>query len=308
MVLGAALALAAAVAGTVVAVAPAQAHGGTVTFSATSPFEYGSDVTATLILDPGYGFSHCTIAPDAGDWTSARALTFPIPTNVAGGGAIWCRLSYGSSMVITDEFPYYVSGPTDDSTPPVLTVPASVSAVATSSAGAVVSFEASAVDDTDGSITPVCVPASGTTFAPGDTTVTCTATDAAGNIGTGSFVVSVLYAWSGVLQPINSDGQSIFKAGRTVPVKFALTGASSEVTDLTATLSWLKTSSLVEGDVLEEVSTALAPTEGNLFRYDSTAGQYIFNWSTKGLAKGTYMLTISLGDGAVHTVDVSLSR
>ena len=36
-----------------------------------------------------------------------------------------------------------------------------------------------------------CSPASGTTFALGTTTVTCSATDAAGNTGTNTFTVEV---------------------------------------------------------------------------------------------------------------------
>jgi len=56
---------------------------------------------------------------------------------------------------------------------------------------------------------------------------------------------------------------------------------------------------------LEAVSSAAATT-GNLFRYDATAGQYIFNWNTKGLRAGTYRLFIDLGDGVERTVDVGL--
>jgi hypothetical protein len=308
--LGAALAVAAAAAGTFVAVGPAQAlDGGAPVYSATSPFPYGSTVTATFILDPGYSFHHCTIAPAGNsDYLSVTTQTFAIPTTFPGEGAIFCRLTpAGGGIHITGEFYYEVSAPTDDSTPPVLTVPDSFSAVATSSEGAVVSFEASAADDTDGPITPNCVPASGTTFAPGDTTVTCTATDVAGNVGTGNFVISVIYAWSGVLQPVNAAGDSIFQAGRTVPVKFALTGASSGVSDLAAEFSWAKMGDFIEGGTVEAL-TNVAPTAGNLFRYDPTAGQYIFNWSTKGLGSGTYLLTIDLGDGTEHTVVVSLRR
>src|SRR4029079_13766420 len=40
--------------------------------------------------------------------------------------------------------------------------------------------------------TVACVPSSGSTFAPGTTTVPCTATDASTNTGTCSFSVSVL--------------------------------------------------------------------------------------------------------------------
>ncbi len=113
------------------------------------------------------------------------------------------------------------------------------------------------------------------------------------------------YSWSGVLPPVNPDGTSVFKAGSTVPVKFMLTGDSAGSTDLAATLSYAKVSDGVAGPVNESVSTSAATT-GNLFRYDPAAHQYIFNWSTKGLTRGTYRLFINLGDGVEHTVDVGL--
>jgi hypothetical protein len=47
-------------------------------------------------------------------------------------------------------------------------------------------------------------------------------------------------------------------------------------------------------------------TEAAAFRYDATNGQYVFNWSTKGLTAGTYQLRIDLADGASRTVRVSL--
>jgi hypothetical protein len=79
-----------------------------------------------------------------------------------------------------------------DTTPPVVTPPANQTAEATSSAGAVVSYpNATAVDNVDGPLTPTCLPASGTTFALGVTTVTCSATDAAHNTGTATFTVTV---------------------------------------------------------------------------------------------------------------------
>ena len=62
---------------------------------------------------------------------------------------------------------------------------------ATGSSGAVVTFSASASDIVDGSITPSCLPPSGSTLPVGTTTVTCTATDVHGNTGSGSFSVTV---------------------------------------------------------------------------------------------------------------------
>jgi hypothetical protein len=56
------------------------------------------------------------------------------------------------------------------------------------------------------------------------------------------------------------------------------------------------------------VSTA-AGDNGNLFRFDAATGQYVFNWSTKGLAEGTWQLKVDMGDGAPNrTVLVSLKK
>ena len=79
-----------------------------------------------------------------------------------------------------------------DDTPPVVTVPADITVEATSAAGAVVNFTATTEDDVDGAITPSCDSASGATFPLGYTSVTCTATDAAGNSGSASFAVNVV--------------------------------------------------------------------------------------------------------------------
>jgi hypothetical protein len=113
------------------------------------------------------------------------------------------------------------------------------------------------------------------------------------------------YSWSGVLQPINADGSSVFKLGSTVAVKFALTGVSAGITNLAATLTLAKISSTIVGTDMEAVSTSAAST-GNAFRYDSIAGQYIFNLSTKTMSTGSWRLSINLGDGVSRTVTISL--
>jgi hypothetical protein len=78
-----------------------------------------------------------------------------------------------------------------DATPPALTLPDDISAPAAGPEGAVVSFEASAADAVDGSVPVTCAPASGATLPVGASTVTCRAEDAAGNVATGSFTVTV---------------------------------------------------------------------------------------------------------------------
>jgi len=155
----------------------------------------------------------------------------------------------------------------------------------------------------DGHIAPVCAPASGSTFAPGTTTVACTATDKAGNVVRGSFAVA--YAWTGLPQPINADGSSIFKQGSTAPAKFRLTGASAGITDLVARLSVAPISAAVAGTEQEAVSTA-APDAGSTFRYDAASGQYVLNLSTKALAVGTYRVRVDLGDGTTNAATIPL--
>jgi len=78
-----------------------------------------------------------------------------------------------------------------DVTPPVLTVPSPIIVDATSLAGATVSYTATATDNVDPSPVVSCVPASGSTFPIGTTTVNCTATDASQNVAHGSFTVQV---------------------------------------------------------------------------------------------------------------------
>src|SRR5205814_6144600 len=76
-----------------------------------------------------------------------------------------------------------------DTAPPVLTVPADITAEATSSAGAVVTFAAQASDAVS---TPTITYSQqpGSVFALGTTTVTVTAKDAAGNTTVKSFQVT----------------------------------------------------------------------------------------------------------------------
>jgi hypothetical protein len=143
-------------------------------------------------------------------------------------------------------------------------------------------------------------------FAFGATTVTCTATDAHNNKATGSFLVQVQqYQWSGILQPIDADGSSVFKLGSTVPVKFKLVGTSARITNAVAKLTLAQVTSTGTGAEIEAVSTSGANT-GNNFRFDSTSKQYIFNLATRGLSAGTWRLSINLGDGVSRTVLISL--
>jgi len=78
-----------------------------------------------------------------------------------------------------------------DNENPHVTVPANiVRPVDEGQTTAVVTYTATATDNS-GSVSLVCVPPSGSAFAIGTTAVTCNAVDSAGNVGSGSFTVTI---------------------------------------------------------------------------------------------------------------------
>ncbi len=82
---------------------------------------------------------------------------------------------------------------TPDTVPPAQALPADITVGATDDNGATVSYPTPGVtDNEDPSPTPSsCTPASGSAFANGKTTVTCTASDLSGNKAIGTFTVTV---------------------------------------------------------------------------------------------------------------------
>jgi hypothetical protein len=127
-----------------------------------------------------------------------------------------------------------------DTTAPVLTVPTStVFEAAAGPAGAVVDFGAlvSATDLVDKTPSLACVPSSGSTFPVGTTTVTCTATDSAGNATSASFNVSVV---DNVAPTLNLPASPVFKvlqgpAGSVVD--YASLVSATDLVDPAPTLS-----------------------------------------------------------------------
>jgi YVTN family beta-propeller protein len=93
--------------------------------------------------------------------------------------------------VITDHGVSLMRTSALDTTPPTLAIPAEIAVAATTPAGAIVSFVATAIDDMDAAPTVGCTPPSGSLFAIGTTVVTCIATDAAGNATSATFSVRV---------------------------------------------------------------------------------------------------------------------
>ncbi len=126
--------------------------------------------------------------------TDAVTGSRPVTCDPAPGGTfrlgttpVTCTAADGNGNTTTTTFGVTV----EDTTAPVLSVPTTVTAEATSATGADVTYAVSAADLVDGDVTPACSPASGGTFRLGSTPVECSATDAAGNSASGSFTVTV---------------------------------------------------------------------------------------------------------------------
>jgi HYR domain-containing protein/parallel beta helix pectate lyase-like protein len=158
------------------------------TFEATSPQGRVVDYVPPAAHDPGGG----TLTPSC---TPAPGFTFPVdapdPTPVT------C-IATASGRTATTTFDVHVV----DTTGPAITPPDDLTREATGPSGAVVSYPAATAHDlVDGDVPAVCGPASGSTFALGTTTVTCTATDAHDNTAAKSFVVHVVDTAGPVVTP-----------------------------------------------------------------------------------------------------------
>jgi hypothetical protein len=112
----------------------------------------------------------------------------------------------------------------------------------------------------------------------------------------------------GFFQPLNdpisaSNPMSVFKAGSTVPVRFALTDANgSRISDTAAgdlaaacALRISLTRTAGSAPAVDEAVVSATPNSGTCFRYDAATDQFVFNLGTRDLAKpATYVITATL--------------
>jgi Thrombospondin type 3 repeat len=141
---------------------------------------------------------------------------------------------------------------------------------------------------------------SGYSTAVGTHTVSASATDKAGNVGTASATYTVL-AWTlrGFYQPVDMNGVfNTVKNGSTVPLKFEVFAGSTELTDTavvqSVTAQQISCSASAPVDAIEEIVT----TGGTVLRYDTTASQFIDNWKTPAKPNLCYRVTMTTDDGS----------
>ncbi len=183
-----------------------------VTAEATGPtgaaVSYGSATAADLVDGP----VSAACLPASGS-------TFPLGTT-----SVTCSATDAAGNTGHASFTVKVQ----DTTPPTVTPPANVTAEATGPTGAAVSYgSATAADLVDGPVSAACLPASGSTFPLGTTSVTCSATDAAGNTGHASFTVKVQDTTPPTVTP-----PANVTAEATGPTGAAVSYGSATATDL----------------------------------------------------------------------------
>jgi plastocyanin/sugar lactone lactonase YvrE len=148
-----------------------------------------------------------TISPTC---TPPSGSTFPI-----GNTTVTCTAKDAAGSV--GQATFTVTVKQSDTTPPIITPPVNQIVIATNSNGMVVNYPAPTATDNVGVTNgPTCNPPSGSTFPIGTTTVTCTASDAAANIGKATFTVTVQSPQQ-FSPTITTDKQS-YSVGNTVVI------------------------------------------------------------------------------------------
>ncbi len=219
---------------------------GTITVEATGPggarVTYAATASDLVDADPSF-------VPD-----SSSGTVFPLGTTIV-------------QVTATDDAGNTASGSFNvivrDTTAAILDTP--------SAAGAVVTFAVSGNDLVDGLVVPTAQPASGSVFPLGESTVTLSATDAAGNPATGAFKVTV----------VDSTAPSL-----NVPGDITLAATSNAGAIVNYTVS---ANDLVDGAV-----TPLAShTSGSMFAPGTTLVEITATDAAGNTATGSFSVTIT---------------
>src|SRR4249919_3298378 len=172
----------------------------------------------------------------------------------------------------------------NDVTPPLITVPANITAEATSATGAIVNYNASAQDAVDDAApyVPACVPPAGSTFplaAPPTqqktTAVACTATDTSGNTANAGFNVTVRDTTPPVITVpgalgVEATGSSGATATFSAPTSDAVDGAGNATCVPASGSTFALGTTPVACNATDARGNAAAPAGFNLTVHDTT--------------------------------------
>ncbi|HXY26522.1 MAG TPA: MBG domain-containing protein [Candidatus Acidoferrum sp.] len=174
--------------------------------------------------------------------------------------------------------------------------------------------------DTPASLTGTlsCTSTATTTSPIGSYPITCSGQSSANyTITYAAGTLKIVFASSGtvdgnpghqILQPINADGTSVYKQGRTVPAQFRVGDANGVSIGTPGVVTSFFLTEIITGTVATPVDNIVDTNNPDTaFRWDAPDQQWIFNITTKNLSAGsTYVYTITLSDGSTISFQFGL--
>jgi hypothetical protein len=113
--------------------------------------------------------------------------------------------------------------------------------------------------------------------------------------------IPALYVITGFYQPVDMNGVvNTVKGGSTVSLKFEVFDGLTELTDTAIVTMSVKQITCVSGSPTDAIEEIVA-TGGTGLRYDTTSGQFVFNWKTPKKAGACYAVTATTTDGSSVT-------
>ncbi|MEO8682907.1 MAG: HYR domain-containing protein, partial [Vicinamibacterales bacterium] len=209
----------------------------------------------------------------------ASGSTFPF-----GSTTVTCSASDTSGNMATGTFTITVQ----DTNPPFMSTPTGTQTrQATSPAGALVTFSATASDSVDGSRPVTCTPPSGAQFPFGPTVVTCSASDTHGNTATRTFTIMV------------QDTNAPFLNVPSQPFKAPATSASGATVTFGSAVSAFDS---VDGSL----TPSCTPASGSMFPIGSTTVTCLATDAHNNLSP-TRAFTVSVTDRPVVVVPSNIT-
>lgn len=241
--------------------------------------------------------------------TTPAHLVITAPTLIGNGDVFVFLFTASPSAGISGPIGFSVTmnvvpAAVGDTTPPTLIgMPGDVT-VFTPGTGAVVAYAPpTASDDTDANPAVACEPPSGATFPLGTTAVTCTATDASGNVARAGFTVTVRQLAATWGRPLGDGVPALTgQLGRTIPLKLAITSG-----DVIQGPGDVQVPELVlqRLDSCGPTGLSLASRDGGAFAWGDGAWQ--LQLRTGDLGPGCWRLTATVDGTPLATAVISLS-
>jgi CSLREA domain-containing protein len=250
----------------------------------TSP---GIAVAATD-TDGDLGETRCVVDPPAAPTAFTDLEEICVAPSVAGDGQ---HAVYAASNDVAGhvEAPIVSRTLKIDGTIPSLAPTLNVTTVTVGQAG--VAATANATDATSGIASSSCGAVD--TSTAGARSVSCTATDNAGNTATSTLDYVVEYRILGFFSPAPN---SKWRAGQTVPIKVAIgDGSGTPLADAAA-------QALAQACWVTFSAAGVQPVTEKCLKYDPANDQFQFNWKLRKSPLGTATITVSISYPGTSTM------